>query len=965
MAKTVNGRERIWQIQELVGSGDAGEVLRVVSQSGNLQGVMKRPLQTVSGGTIVRQAVQIETEGKILAALDGVDFSKNGLTIHTPRLLDQSIAGTSRTVNLFIVSEEIPGKSISALLADRISTGQVIPQDVVLKVLSSLLILLDKVHSKGVVWNDVKMEHIYWEARTKTMSFIDWGNGLFLQPQAELEKSPIWQDYTQLIEEGLNLLNQTSPHLIYDLGWPLHASEFKPEDIPQLRLRVEYLESYLTMRAIEYELLFERFTSSMPNLEALDQALDLNQKLNQFGIGTDLTRLFAAAEELLFRLLAENGFEKIEKLVNLLETALEEAITPQWRLAIFLLKLKEDIPLNGLTDLLKKVFASDWTEAAWQARTLIEAGHASKELGSAIYAMRSQYLNSSTLPTIYHDMHALITLLDEQLQILNGKAMATTNFTQQLSLLKEKLQSVFSRWPQLEPDEMLGNQLFDLRQIISKANSMRLRLPQGLSERLQNALTIARDLYHSWTALDFYGALTALKKLYTTEPTLDYLLPLAASLEKVKANIEDFKSGPAPEQSVNAFASELLTRADDLSSHLGKPAWWEHFAHALRAMSQAVNLEDLQDLARQNNWPTDWVYQPGLKLNLPYDKFAQSVLDETQKEALRAFHLQIRNSYSSAEQLVSLRRLLPAWYGSYKELDEEFHFIFSTIPRETNRLTAQNFPLQDVIAVSQALEILDQTTKWQSAAQVGDWYLLKTMAESFDSTWALLDNLQSASELWLGEVLPALTDIKQPNWKSTGYKKLLQPKLPALTQTQGHLYTFICEWQKIEFQGLYPQLLSELVYQSDASQKSFFKAWQQLSRSESGALAWLTQNQQSIFSEINQTLLTLYRSLRDMQRNFEVINQPEMARTRLARNAAGDLMFLLIKTDETVNPTKKTSSVFKRWQRQYLNLLSSTDSAKIRQGIQEVEGIHPLLPWFDELVRRDAGYFEPGDAYQW
>jgi len=102
-----------------------------------------------------------------------------------------------------------------------------------------------------------------------------------------------------------------------------------------------------------------------------------------------------------------------------------------------------------------------------------------------------------------------------------------------------------------------------------------------------------------------------------------------------------------------------------------------------------------------------------------------------------------------------------------------------------------------------------------------------------------------------------------------------------------------------------------------------------------------------------------------MERNFEVINQPEMARTRLARNAAGDLMFLMIKVDETINPTRNASPVFKRWQRQYLDLLAVADSSKIRQGIQEIESIHPLLPWFDELVRRDAGYFEQSTAQQW
>ena len=63
MAKTVIGRERSWQIGKPLGSGDAGEVLQAISTSGNFQGVMKRSVQNVSGGTIIRQATQIETEG--------------------------------------------------------------------------------------------------------------------------------------------------------------------------------------------------------------------------------------------------------------------------------------------------------------------------------------------------------------------------------------------------------------------------------------------------------------------------------------------------------------------------------------------------------------------------------------------------------------------------------------------------------------------------------------------------------------------------------------------------------------------------------------------------------------------------------------------------------------------------------------------------------------------------------------
>lgn len=965
MAKTVNGRERIWQIEELVGSGDAGEVLRVSSQPGNLQGVLKRPVQNVSGGTIVRQAGQIETEGKILTALGGVDFSRNGLTVHTPLLLDRSLEGTASTVNLFIVSEEIRGKAISTLLAERLNNGQPIPQNVILKVLSSLLILLEKAHSKGVVWNDVKMDHIFWKEETKTMSFIDWGNGLFFQPQADLENSPVWQDYIQMVEEGLTLLNQTSPHLNHDLGWPLHPSQLKPENIPQLRMRVEYLETYLTMRAIEYELLFDRFTKSMPDLDALNQTLELNNQLQQFGIKTDIALLLSTAQELLFTYLSKEEFAEVDQMLQLMENSLKDSLTFEWHMASYLLKLKDVIPSDDLVELLKKVFASDWIEAVWQARGLIKSGFAPNELGSGIYAMRNSYLNTGSTPTIYADIQLFMNSLEEQLNYLANIPSNSSDLSNHLNLLNRKLKEIASHWSVLAPNEVLGNQLFNLRQVISDATAIRLKLPNKLSERLQIALSTARDIYKSWNAADLEGCLKAVKKLYIMEPTLDYLLPLADSLTKMKAKLIEFENGPESDQSVNSFASELIDQEDDLPKHLGKPDWLENYELALKAMSEAINLENLQDLARQQNWPAQWVYQPGLKLDVPYDQLAETLLDEQQKSVLHTFHQQLRNSLPTAEQLVMLRHVLPSSYGSYKELDEEFQFVFSGIPREPYKPDLKSFPAQNADEISQALDVLKQVENWKSTAETGDWFLLKSLTDSFNSGWTLLDDLHNATNLWINEVLPALTDIKQRKWKSTRYKQLLKPKLPALSEAQAHLYTFICEWQKIEYQGLYPELLNELVYQSDAAQNSFFNAWQQLVRSDSRAMVWLAQNKQSIFSEINQILLTLFRSLRALQRNFEVINQPEMARTRLAQNAAGDLMFLLVKVDETVNPTSKASSILKRWQRQYLDLLSVADSNKIRQGIQEIEGIHPLLPWFDELVRRDAGYFEQSTAHQW
>lgn len=203
---------------ETVGRGDAGEVLRVQAELGREQGVMKRPVQNVSGGTIVRQARQIENEGRVLALLDGMDVERHGRRVHTPLLMDQSIEGTSNSANLFIISEEVSGVSVSELLRRKMQGGSPISQVIVLKVLAASFQLLQKVHEKGVIWNDVKMDHIFWDAEVNTLSFIDWGNSLDLNSQNSDEKASPLLDYRQLLEEGRTLMEQTSPELIADIG---------------------------------------------------------------------------------------------------------------------------------------------------------------------------------------------------------------------------------------------------------------------------------------------------------------------------------------------------------------------------------------------------------------------------------------------------------------------------------------------------------------------------------------------------------------------------------------------------------------------------------------------------------------------------------------------------------------------------------------------------------------------------
>lgn len=165
--------------------------------------------------------------------------------------------------------------------------------------------------------------------------------------------------------------------------------------------------------------------------------------------------------------------------------------------------------------------------------------------------------------------------------------------------------------------------------------------------------------------------------------------------------------------------------------------------------------------------------------------------------------------------------------------------------------------------------------------------------------------------------------------------------------------------------GIFPENTREMSYQIEQAQTHFFKYWQTQESSNSRVLRWLTLVYQSFYSQINRNLLLIGRQLRTIMRSLDVVNTPLMARTRLAQNSAGDLVFALVQLESLLQPPSRKRSIPREWQKQYLDLLQQSDRAAILEGIATIDSIHPLLPWFDELVRRDSTYFETPDEHKW
>lgn len=954
-----------WQLLDVIGKGDAGEVLRVKTELGAATGVMKRPVQNVSGGTIVRQATQIEIEGQVLATLEGLDDVRNNLKIHTPLLLDTSITGTSATANLFIVSEEIRGESISDFLKKIHQDAGPISQVLVLKVLAATFRLLNRVHSRGILWNDVKMEHIFWNAPENTLAFIDWGNSLFFDPQNLTEKAHPRLDYDQLISEGGLLLNQTAPELIQEIGWPISASQLTENDITQLQIRLEYMETYLFMRVVEYQLLYRRYLKSITDLDSLAALLDLKTALEDLGVEVDIAAALEAARKLAVGCLCRGEKQAALAVAELLEQRVPASLEICWQLAAYELETFQELPASQLERLVSATLNSNWEAAAWVLQEHAAEEHP-RETHLVINAMRKAELNFDTTPgLIIDDLREFRGDLHMRILRLRSNGEPAPGVLDSLVQFATALEKPMDTWESLAPGEMLGDKFVRLRETLGALASAGLELPRGLLMGLTSLLSRTREVYRAWTEGNLAAARKAIEALYLFEPTLVYLPQIHHDLAGVEAWIERLTDGPRGEQTVNQFGAALLETLPPVSKRLGAPPWMENFQMVAETLRDATDLAALRELAARQQWPLVWVNFSSLKLDSRQPSALSTILTQSQRESLERFHKALREYGSALSVLPQLGQTLQSFRYAYSLLSEQFDAAFSVLPLGNSGVSAADFPAQDKDAVEEALFVLECIRGWKTRDHAAAALQPFDVPQKLLDRWRILRDIRTAESLWRKQIIPILGQIKQKNWQALPSGPAPDPLLESLHKANARLLRFNQEWKKIPDQGLYPGLAEDLVLLIEDAQSNFFDFSQNLERSSSAPLSWLARRDQSLFSSINQGLLLMERQLRTLRRAQDVINQPEMARTRLAQNAAGDLMFSLVQLDSLISQPSRKRSVLRDWQKKYLDLLKSGSREAIVAGIQEIESIHPLLPWFDELVRRDMDFFETPTSHKW
>jgi serine/threonine protein kinase len=184
-SEIVSGQACAWSLVKKIAEGFTGEVFLAESLVDKRAGIVKRPHRSAFASDAVRQAAQLKTEARILKSLSAA-FDLDPVGVAVPALLDQSKPGTDFTERYFIVIAPASGTDLSSMRRDRR-----IPDHLLLVVISRLFEIFDRIHvhpiddgsgqAYGVLWNDFKLDHLWWDADRQLLTLIDWSNGAFLQ----------------------------------------------------------------------------------------------------------------------------------------------------------------------------------------------------------------------------------------------------------------------------------------------------------------------------------------------------------------------------------------------------------------------------------------------------------------------------------------------------------------------------------------------------------------------------------------------------------------------------------------------------------------------------------------------------------------------------------------------------------------------------------------------------------------
>jgi serine/threonine protein kinase len=654
----VSGQQSAWVLLKKLGEGDAGEVFLVESLLEKQPAILKRPARSAFASDVIRQTSQITIEGKILKALSTAATIDGDFPVSVPELIDLSRPGTAFSDRLFIIIEKAPGFDLSLLirtahlgmlsgtdslaetpeekrflqsLAER---GQA-PERVLLFALNALLGMFEKIHQRpldvegieygGILWNDVKPEHLFWDPWRARLTVIDWGNGQLLERDGATRdrRFSAADDYRQWLDEMGRFIEMAAPALYSRLEWPgrVNPGETDPQAITRLQERIiealqEQMSGLTDARDREAVLLRRGTADSEPRRRnqkkpAADQppatplaALEsLHREIIGYGEMPNYTETLGLALSWAARFAAAGQMAEVEETCAWAE-GLPGSDTKHLRLAARLARITQRADTQGatraqhecLSETVQSALRRDWPGVLWGLlSTLRDAPEPDwwYDLVSEVREQEIGHEDGDRQPLLV-TRRGLLTLqaMAERMERA-GSEVNPASLERLQDLVRHLREEVVPNWAHIDPAPPHANLTYaEIDEMLDEIQAFSPEIRQTLDRALTPARTQARQVLDHWGNGLFSQAIDGLRQVLLWDPDRKRVLRAEQAILQTPLWLEKVQRGPQAGEHYISFVSEIEFEGRDLRSQVGPAGWMDLILEGCRQL-------------RRGAWPPD------------------------------------------------------------------------------------------------------------------------------------------------------------------------------------------------------------------------------------------------------------------------------------------------------------------------------------------------------------------------
>jgi serine/threonine protein kinase len=647
LGQIVTGQKYKWDLLEKLGEGDAGEVYLVETLLQGKQAILKRPTKSAFISDSLRQASQIQSEASLLKALAKVDFPNAGAGVAIPGLIDQSTPEDGYGERYFIVIEKAAGFDLKSLaqvthfgLLDQFKTKDngvyadflqrmakfsQLPDQLLIRSFLAVINILETIHTAevwdnsekqhGLIWNDVKPDHLFWDPQKACLTVIDWGNGFFLEADgstSDRQHSRVG-DYYQFVQGMGEFLSEANPVLMERLDWPkaITPGNAYTDGIKPLKERLAILNEEVLAQLQELrETASQLYDTSRPGQRQLSRSDELQQQMVAFGELPDSARATNFYARVALQLASDHQFEAFQKICQRVGN-LASSSSEKWSLLseIAGLDVRIDTTLSdslrqSLPGVLASGIADEWPSVLWDLFDAIGNDPVPDWWESISRSIRRVHLKldqdalppSGAVSRLYYTLQAIVLEAgDKNTEPDTIHSPDDNSKTQSLdNLLKIFDSEVVKKWKERQPappNSGIGYHEFD--GLIDELKAVLPDSGQKIQSALNQSQAQAEIALNAWEHRDFETTRKALRLVLLWDPDRWRLLAADRAIARTSQWLAVVRNGAPKDEPFYDYLSSTELSGRSLRNRVGPASWLDMILDALKKLRKGARSADL------------------------------------------------------------------------------------------------------------------------------------------------------------------------------------------------------------------------------------------------------------------------------------------------------------------------------------------------------------------------------------